>query len=161
MQKTGATRETIDALVAEINEATQLTIAIEGRYGWVAFLPSRQNPDLPVPNRYFGAFEDGTLKFRGIELRRSDQAPFIKSIHRGLLDLVAQARTLADCQALRPALLEAVREAKGSLRRHEVPAAQLLLRRKTSKEAGDYRNNSMTAVAARQAVRAGVRLNAG
>ena len=36
---------------------------------------------MPVPNRYFGVFEDGTLKVRGIEERRHDTA-FIKMSKR-------------------------------------------------------------------------------
>ena len=161
VRRPGARREEIETLRESINRATNLTIAIEGRYAWLAFLPSRQNPDIPVPNRYFGALEGGKLKYRGIEARRSDQAPFIQRFQKQLLSTLAGAGSLADCRRMRAALVEPVRQAEAAIRFGEVPVSELLLRRKTSKAAGDYRNNAMTAVAARQARRAGIDLHAG
>jgi DNA polymerase-2 len=161
LRKAGATREEIDALCEAINRAVNLTIAVEGHYAWLVFLPSRQNPDLPVPNRYFGAFEDGELKFRGIEARRSDQAPYVQRFQKRLLEELARARSVAECRAMRARLVELVREAESGIRNREAPIGELLLRRKTSREAADYQSNAMTAVAARQAARAGVKLHAG
>ncbi|HJU60281.1 MAG TPA: DNA polymerase domain-containing protein, partial [Nitrososphaeraceae archaeon] len=50
-----------------IESNTEFDISFEGIYKWIAFLPSEINSHLPVLNRYFGVFEDGTLKVRGIE----------------------------------------------------------------------------------------------
>ena len=36
------------------------------------FAQSRESDLLPAANRYFGAFEDGSIKVRGIEARRHD-----------------------------------------------------------------------------------------
>lgn len=151
----------IESLCHAIDEATGLKLAIEGRYRWVVFLPSRQNPGMPVPNRFFGCFADGSLKCRGIELRRSDQAPFVKEFQRRILARLSGADNLAGCRAVRSELVEMVREVTDSLRSREAPREELLLQRKTSMDAGAYRNNSMTALAARQAERSGLRLHAG
>ncbi|CAG0955000.1 hypothetical protein ANRL3_00496, partial [Anaerolineae bacterium] len=70
VQKRNARDEEYAELVNAISAATQLKIDIEGIYRWVAFLPSRQDPQLPVANRYFGVFKDGEVKLRGIEARR-------------------------------------------------------------------------------------------
>jgi len=78
-------------LLEQINLATHLPIALEGIYRWVAFLPSRVNPKTPVANRYFGVFQDGSLKVRGIEARRRDAPPFISQTQLHLLELMAQA----------------------------------------------------------------------
>jgi DNA polymerase-2 len=59
-------------LLDEIITRTGLPIALDGIYRWVAFLPSRMDERVPVPNRYFGVFQDGSLKMRGIEVRRHD-----------------------------------------------------------------------------------------
>lgn len=151
----------IDALIAAINRATGLIIALEGRYDWLAFLPSSQDPELPVPNRYFGRFEDGELKFRGIEARRSDQTPCTRELQARLLDVLSEADSLAACRALQPRLLDVVREAEAQLFDHRTPLEQLVYARRTSRAAEDYKGNSMTALAARQARRAGIRLSAG
>jgi DNA-binding Lrp family transcriptional regulator len=41
-----------------IEEATGYDISFEGIYMWIVFLSSKQNMLVPVPNRYFGVFED-------------------------------------------------------------------------------------------------------
>ncbi|MBI1784773.1 hypothetical protein HYR69_06480, partial [Candidatus Sumerlaeota bacterium] len=161
VQKRGIKADEIEMLCRAVNEATGLDIAVEGRYRWIVFLPSRQNPAMPVPNRYFGCFEEGRLKFRGIEIRRHDQAPYAQKVQEDLLERLRGAENLAAIRAMQEDLAALVRDAVGRLRRREVPIEQLLLRRKTSQEAGEYRSNNMTAVAARQAVRAGFSLHAG
>lgn len=76
VKKLGATRATdFQPLLDEIARCTGLPIALEGIYRWIAFLPSRQDERIPVPNRYFGVFQDGSLKVRGLELRRRNTPP--------------------------------------------------------------------------------------
>jgi hypothetical protein len=53
-----------------IEKETGFALTFEGIHKWIAFIHSKQNNILPVPNRYFGVYEDGTLKVRGIEARR-------------------------------------------------------------------------------------------
>lgn len=151
----------IESLCRKIERATNIDIAVEGRYRWVAFLPSRQNADLPVPNRYFGRFSDGRMKFRGIEVRRRDQAPYAKIVQQQLLDCLGRAESLAECRAMKEELIEILRAAENRLRRREVPINELLMRRRMSMEAEEYSGNNMTAVAARQAKRAGMNLHPG
>jgi len=59
-------------LKKDIEEQTGFSISFEGVYKWIVFDSSKINPDLPALNRYFGVFEDGTIKMRGIETRRHD-----------------------------------------------------------------------------------------
>jgi DNA polymerase, archaea type len=61
-------------LKEEIEKATDFEISYEGEYKWIAFLPSKGegNPMFGVPNRYFGSYQDGTIKDPGIETRRHD-----------------------------------------------------------------------------------------
>ena len=66
-------------------------IALEGIYRWVAFLPSRMDERVPVANRYFGVFRDGSFKVRGIEARRHDTPPFIAAAQLRLLETLAAA----------------------------------------------------------------------
>ena len=55
----------LTTLCDQITAATGVTMALEGIYRWIVFLPSTQQEGRPVPNRYFGVFSDGTLKYRG------------------------------------------------------------------------------------------------
>ena len=51
---------------------------------------------MPVPNRYFGVFEDGAVKARGIELRRHDTPPFVAGAQAVVLAYLARRAAGAD-----------------------------------------------------------------
>ena len=81
----------VQPLLDEIASRTGLPVALEGIYRWVAFLPSRSDERVPVANRYFGVFQDGSLKLRGLEARRGDTPPFIGKVQMGLLERLARS----------------------------------------------------------------------
>jgi DNA polymerase-2 len=54
-------------LKESVEKETGFALTFESVHKWIAFIHSKQNDILPVPNRYFGVYEDGTLKIRGIE----------------------------------------------------------------------------------------------
>lgn len=153
--------EEIPALCKAIEATTGLTIAIEGIYRWLAFLPSRQIPDRPVPTRYFGAFRDGSLKLRGIECRRHDLPHFVRNAQTQLLKLLSTARNKEEYNALVPAILEQISEWENALWRHEIPLEQLFIRQSLSQDPEQYTGNGTQSIAARQAARAGLNLHAG
>jgi DNA polymerase-2 len=155
LQKSGQTHEEVLELCAEIEEETNLPITVEGHYSWLVFLTSTRYEDLPVPARYFGRFEDGSLKYRGIEIRRSDQAPFVQQVQGELLERLSYADSLAACRKMGPELREIVAEAERRLVQREVLLQDLLLKRQLSRSAAEYKSNAMTATAARQAARIG------
>jgi hypothetical protein len=47
-------------LKESIEKETGFALTFEGIHKWIAFIHSKQNNILPVPNRYFGVYEDGT-----------------------------------------------------------------------------------------------------
>ncbi|MDX1371185.1 MAG: DNA polymerase domain-containing protein, partial [Nitrososphaeraceae archaeon] len=79
-----------------IERETKFDISFEGIYKWIAFLPSEINPHLPVLNRYFGVFEDGTLKTRGIESRRHDTPQFFSQCQNEILDILSKGNSISD-----------------------------------------------------------------
>ncbi|KAA3660257.1 MAG: hypothetical protein DWQ04_19930, partial [Chloroflexi bacterium] len=91
------TKTAVQPLLDEIERVTELPIALEGFYKWIAFLPSKLDARIPVPNRYFGAFEHGELKIRGIELRRHDTPPFVADVQRAILEMLGVTAVLDDC----------------------------------------------------------------
>ena len=153
------------ALLADITARTGLPISLDGVYRWVVFLPSRLNDRVPVPNRYFGVFQDGSVKVRGIEARRHDTAPFIAETQLHLLEILARA---ADADHLKDVLPEAhdfVRRQLAALRAGHVPSEQLLVSQKLSRELTEYSSPSPAAravwqmQAAGRAVRPGQRVH--
>ncbi|MGO9395359.1 MAG: DNA polymerase domain-containing protein, partial [Desulfobaccales bacterium] len=72
-------------LCLKISSATGVKLALEGVYRWLCFMPSRQDQRRPVATRYFGVFEDGSLKVRGLACRRRDTPPLVRRAQEDLL----------------------------------------------------------------------------
>jgi DNA polymerase II len=142
-------------LLEEIASRTSLPIALDGVYRWVAFLPSRVDDRLPVPNRYFGVFQDGSVKARGIDLRRRDSAPYVADVQREMLRCLAYASNPDDLQQRVPQAIAILRRRLQDLRQGRVPLRELLVGKKLSKELAGYRVPSPGAKAAIQLQAAG------
>jgi len=161
LHRPGATPADYAALALAIEQETDLPIYVEGVYDWIAFLPSRTHPGVGVPNRYLGRFNDGTMKVRGIEVRRSDMPALIERTQTRMLEILFGATTLQEVRAAIPRVLDILAEAIVRLRNGEVRAADLAITTTISRTPGDYKNNAIVAVAARQMHRAGVDLHPG
>ena len=126
-------------LLEEVRKRTSLPIALDGIYKWVAFLPSRRNKKIAVPNRYFGVFQDGEIKTRGIETRRHDTPAFIRETQMQILEILAKA---SDVESLKECLSEiraVVRERQNALRLGLVPLDQLIVHQTISRNLNEYR----------------------
>ncbi len=145
-------------LLDVIYERTGLPIAMDGVYRWLVFLPSRQNEDRPVPNRYFGAFQDGTLKVRGIDARRRDAPPFIAQTQMHLLDILAAQD---NPQTALPAIIRYLQSRLRLLHQHQVLIKDLLVRQRLGRELSAYQTLSAAARAAQQLEAIGKHLQPG
>jgi DNA polymerase II len=161
LQKSGVSEVEIETLLADIQRVTGLPFALEARYKWIAFPASRVNPYASVPNRYFAAGYDGSLKVRGIELRRHDTPTFIKRVQRTLLEELAQVNTRADIAPLLPRLLEIVTGAMDRLQAGQVPDSELVFTYHLSRAPDEYKSETLNALVARQLQAHGVKLSPG
>ena len=148
-------------MLDEILTRTGLPIALDGIFRWVAFLPSKVDPRIPVANRYFGVFQSGEKKARGIELRRHDTPDFIKELQQQMLDILAKAPNAANVPDLLPEVHTLVRRRLTELRRERVPLEKLIVRQTLSRELDRYRSPSPAAVAALQLAECGKHLRPG
>ena len=153
--------EDFQPLLEEIAERTHLPVGLDGVFRWIAFLPSRVDERISVPNRYFGMFQDGTLKIRGIDLRRRDTPKFISETQYELLRTLAQAKTADELPKMVSPMLEVLRQRLLLLRGRQVGLDQLLVSQKLSRELAAYRNPSPAARAAMQLLAAGKSIRPG
>jgi len=142
-------------LLEEVAERTGLPIALDGIYRWVAFLPSRVDGRVPVPNRYFGVFQDGSLKVRGIEARRRDSAPFIVEMQMEILELLAQAPDAVQLRGCLPQAVGLVRKRWRDLRQRRIPLEKLVVSQRLTREVEAYKTPSPAARAVMQLQGAG------
>jgi len=148
-------------LLDEIMARTGLPVAMEGIYRWVAFLPSRSDRRVPVANRYFGVFQDGSLKYRGIEARRHDTPLFIVRTQIELLKELAAAHTPQHEAAILPKMVLLLRRRLAALRAGRLPVDELLVTQKLSRVLDDYRTPSPVARAVTQLVATGKTISPG
>jgi DNA polymerase-2 len=137
-------------LLEEIVERTGLPVALEGIYRWLAFLPSRVDGRVPVANRYFGVFQDGSVKVRGIAARRRDTPPFIARMQMEILAELAGVSADEPVDGRLPRILALLRRKLAALRSGQVPLEQLLVAQKLSRELSEFRTPSPVARAAAQ-----------
>jgi len=157
----GATEEEYRRLAETITDETGMPIALEGVYRWLAFLPSKRNPSVAVPNRFVGTFASGEIKARGIAMRRSDTPPFIVDLQRRLLEAMAEAEDPAALRAMLPGLREIADAAAAELREGRVPPEALAVARRLSKAPEQYVAGTAAAEVARELCGRGVPLRPG
>jgi len=151
VQKKGCkTPKDFEALLEDIMERTGLPISLDGVYRWVVFLASRVDKRVPVANQYFGVFQDGSIKVRGIEARRRDTAPFIAETQMSVMEILARAEDADGLKEVLPKALAFVRKETEALRAGRVPLEKLLMSQKLSRELGEYSSPSPAARAVRQ-----------
>jgi DNA polymerase II len=142
--------EDLQPLLAEIEQTTKLPIEVEEVYSWIAFVSSRQNPNISVANRFFGLKPDGDYKLRGIASRREDTPFFIAATQLQALQILAQETDPGRLAALFPSVLNLVQEKMLALNTHIIPLQDLLVTQTLSRELNEYRVPSPVARAALQ-----------
>jgi len=114
-----------------------------------------------VANRYFGAFEDGALKVRGIEARRHDTPPYIKETQMEMLAILAEGRDADGFRALLPAAIALASQRLQMLHAGRVEARELVVTHRLSRQPEEFRARTAAAQATRQLLASGVRPSPG
>ena len=131
-----------EALKQVIEKETHFDISLEGVYKWIAFVPSKSNDIVGVPNRYFGVFEDGSLKLRGIEARRHDTPIFFSDYQQLILNILAEANTVSEVKALFPKITDMFQRHLKSLKERRVNLDNLAFTKRISKNYDEYEDRN-------------------
>ncbi|MDP6560292.1 MAG: DNA polymerase domain-containing protein, partial [Candidatus Binatia bacterium] len=161
VRKPGATVEEYQGLSDRIATSTRIPTVLEGVYRWLHFLPSRTNSRLGVPNRYVGAFQDGSLKVRGLTLRRHDTPRFIRRAQEKMLRILSAACNLQEYRNRLPQAQSIFRETLEKLRAGLLPIEDMVITRRLSQDPAEYQKASLIAIAAGELAKGGVLLRAG
>jgi DNA polymerase-2 len=149
LKKPGAVlKKDFQAVLDEISLQTGLGVSLDGVYRWVAFLPSRADSRIPVANRYFGVFQDGSLKVRGIEARRRDTPPWVAETQSKMLAALAEAYSASMLEDKVVKAFEVFRGALTALREGMVPPDKLVITSRISHELEAYKSPTPAARAA-------------
>jgi DNA polymerase-2 len=161
VQKEGVSKKGIQPLLDETQRRTGLPIALEGIYRWIAFLPSRVDARVSVANRYFGVFDDGRIKTRGIETRRRDTPPWILKIQTEIIEALTRLPNATWIPMVLPSLIKSVAKHLDDLAHHRIPIEDLVISQTLSRELDAYVVPSPAARAAAQLRKAGKEIRPG
>jgi DNA polymerase elongation subunit (family B) len=161
LKKREATKTEYENLCNAIRDKLGLPISFEGVYKWVVFLSSKTDSKVGVLNRYYGIFEDGTLKVRGIDLRRHDTPDIVRQCQTEMLKVFIRARDSSEFRLLIPSALRVLENFVFLLREHRVPLEDLVIVRNLSKNPDEYTHQVPQAIAARHLVAQGGSVHAG
>jgi DNA polymerase-2 len=142
IQKKDTINNDYESLKTEIENKTGFPISLEGTYKWIVFVPSKNNTILPVSNRYFGVFEDGTVKMRGIEARRHDTAEFFSNVQQGILNIMSEANSIKEVRDLMPKVRDIFQMHLKLLKYRKVPINDLVITKRISKNVNEYENRN-------------------
>ncbi|MGI6259610.1 MAG: DNA polymerase domain-containing protein [Anaerolineaceae bacterium] len=162
VKKKGCSKpEHFSQLIQRINHRTGLTINLDGIYRWVAFLPSRVDPRVPVANRYFGVFQSGEIKVRGLEARRRDTPLWIAFVQKEMIRLLSLARSKDELQGCIQNAFAYYQEALELLKTGQVQPEQLVINGKVSYALEAYKATTASVRAAYQLQNAGMTVKPG
>jgi DNA polymerase elongation subunit (family B) len=155
IEKAGVTPREIAVFCREASNLVKVPLNVEGKYRWIVFLPSKITPEVPVLNRYYGVFEDGRIKMRGIEARRTDTPEFVKKAQLEMIKVLSDALGYEEFVKRIPAALQVLGGYVEKLLHGNVSVEELLVSKRLSKHPQDYAHDVFQAVAAKQLLAAG------
>jgi DNA polymerase elongation subunit (family B) len=155
IKKAGLSPKEVAGFCREASSLVGVPLNVEGKYRWIVFLPSKILPEVPVLNRYYGVFEDGRIKMRGIEARRGDTPPFIEKAQVEMIKVLAKSSDFEGFLRRVPEALSVLKEYASKLISGQISVGDLLISKRLSKHPSDYMHDVFQAIAARQLLTAG------
>jgi len=161
LKKEGASSEDYERLCEEISEKVDLPLDFAGLYKWIVFLPSKMHPNVPVLNRYYGAKEDGSIKVRGLEVRRRDTPKFVYDAQMEMIKALASADDSEGFVEKIPEALKVVKDYRKKLLDGKVPVWDLVVTKRLSKDLENYTQKVSQVIAGEQLQKEGFEVSAG
>jgi DNA polymerase elongation subunit (family B) len=155
IKKSGVTPKEVAGFCREASSLVGVPLNVEGKYRWIVFLPSKILPEVPVLNRYYGVFEDGRIKMRGIEARRGDTPPFIEKAQVEMIKVLAKSSDFEGFLKRVPEALSVLKDYASKLVRGQINVGDLLISKRLAKHPSDYMHDVFQAIAANQLLTAG------
>jgi len=161
LKKRQASPKEYAELCEAVHKHVGVQLKVEGRYRWIVFLPSRTHPEVPVLNRYYGVFESGEIKMRGIEAVKTDTPRFISCAQQEMIKVLAEATSSTAFLEKIPESIEVLRGYAEKLKRGDLDVEDLIIAKRLSTHPDSYTHDVFQAIAAKQLVKEGMEASAG
>jgi DNA polymerase-2 len=161
LKKPNASPREVADLSSEASRLIDVPLNVEGKYRWIVFLPSKMLEGVPVLNRYYGVFENGKIKMRGLEARRRDTPVFVVKAQTEMIKKLVGANSWNSFKDRLPEALRVLEDYAHKLVTGQVDAQELLVAKRLSKSPSSSTHDVFQAIAAKQLEKAGFDVHAG
>jgi len=147
-------------LSRNIGKHTGIRMDIEGRYKWIVFLPSKQY-EAGALTRYYGVFDDGELKVRGVELRQRNTPEFLRDVQRKMLEILKRADNKEEFIELIPSVVESLFGFAEKIIDQSVDHEKLVFKNRVSRQVTEYKVQNLVKSALLQLRNIGIQVKPG
>lgn len=109
IKKKGVQADEVKEFCEELHQITGIPISFEGIFKWICFLPSVNDNYRPVPTRFYGIFDNGDVKARGIEVRQRSCPLIVKYFQQKVLENMAGCGNEEEIKQMIPAFYRMLR----------------------------------------------------
>lgn len=156
------TLERMQELVTTITNRTKIPMDLEGKFRWVVFANVKEYTKISALNRYFGYFEHGKFKLRGIRHRQRRVTNIERDFQEEILDHFKYATTLDEFKRRIPSSEKILVKWQKKLQNREMNPRDLIIKLKTGKGSDGYKaRNTHQALVAQSYKNKGRYLEAG
>jgi len=161
LKKPRASAKEVAEFCREVSRTISVPLNVEGKYRWIVFLPSKVLEGVAVLNRYYGVFDNGKIKMRGIEARRGDTPHLIAEAQVEMIKKLAKSVDFEDFLVRIPSALNVLGSHAAKLVSKQVSIQDLLIAKRLSKSPSGYSHDVFQAIAAKQLEKTGFEVSAG
>ncbi len=142
--------ERVHQFAERVSQETNIPMHYNGRYRWFV-IPSSQSSDGIAPiNHYWGVFEDGSIKIRGLASRRRDQCNYVEQFQNEVIQFLSSSCDVSEFMSRIPEIRKILDEYISKLRQHKVTIEDLIITHRISRKLKDYKVFSRGLIAATQ-----------
>jgi DNA polymerase I len=149
VKRLDATKRDFEELAAEITEVTELPMGLDRHFQYLVLLTKVTDPVVMAANRYYGKLTDGSLFYRGIELRRHDTPPFIFKTQKTMIETLFDAENAEQVLGEQlPKALDIAGKAYNDVLYGKVDPGELVISKRLRMELSEYKARQPHIVAA-------------
>ncbi len=149
-----------EAFCDYVSKYIDIPLELEGVYKWLVFLPNKTT-GVGALNRYYGLFENGEMKVRGIDLRKRDTPELIKKAQLDMLKVLSKANNSTDFKERLPACIGVLKRYHDLLRHGDCKLEDLIITKRISKTLEEYSQFNDQVAAIKQLKRYGFGVHPG
>lgn len=128
------TQEKIKTIINSIRESKNIDIEVDKEYRYLVLSDRKKN--------YFGIKKDGSFDIKGLTIKKSHSAPFVKKLFDEIKEDLIQVMSISDFENTKKKIQEKMTVCYNKLFQREIPLEDLTFHLVLSKNISEYTQNT-------------------